>query len=209
MAFSRFQAATRGQLAEFLKKERRAGAKAWTDAVRETAAIAKTRWRASLRRNGLGGFEKAVRDQTFPSRGVSLRAASEVFSKAVYKRAGGSFDMLDAYEQGATIRPQVGDGFVWIPEDDVPRRPARGGSTRKAQPSDYPGLLRFFTAPGTGLAFAALKSTGEVIFVGVKEVRVKPRPLGLQHESELAAADLDARAVRNWEAETKKAGIAA
>lgn len=208
MAFTRFQAAARGQLAEFLKKERRAGARAWTAAVRETAEAAKTRWRGALRRNGLGGFEKAVQVRVYPPQGVSLRAAAEVFSKAVYKRAGGSFDYLDMIEEGATIRP-VQFGYLWIPRDDLPRRPARGASTRKAQPSDYPGLLRFFTVPGTRFAFAALKSTGEVLFVGVKEVRVKPRPLGLQHESELAAADLDARAVRHWESEAKKAGIAA
>lgn len=208
MAFTRFTAALQGQLTGFLKKEKQAGARAWTQAIRATADDAKARWRAALRRHGLGGFEKAVQVRVYPTKGVSLRAAAEVYSKAVYKRAGGAFDFLDMVETGATVRP-VQFGYLWIPRGDLPRRPARGASTRKAQPSDYGTLLRFLPVAGTQYALAVLRSSGEVLFVGVKVTRFLPRPLALQEESAAAAATIDERAVAAWERESQRAGVAA
>lgn len=99
-----------GDLRGALAAEVRAGERAATRAVREeTSALQKElRGQVTAAFGAKGrGIANAWRARVYPRSGVSLRAAGLVWTKVP--------DLVDAFEQGALIRPKGGGRFLAIP----------------------------------------------------------------------------------------------
>jgi hypothetical protein len=99
-----------GDLRRALAEEVRAGERAATRAVRDETAALQRELRGQVTAS-LGGKARGIanawRAQVFPRTGVSLRPAGLVWSKTPL--------VIDAFERGATIRPQGGGRFLAIP----------------------------------------------------------------------------------------------
>jgi len=131
----RLEAAIRGDLARYMAEELKSAEAAVTGGVRDTARGLKEGLRADVRAGGLGNrLAKTWRDDYYPRRGTSLRAAATVYSKAP--------DIIRAFE-GSTIRSSDGN-WLAIPTRHAPKR---GVGRKRISPATWPdhryGPLRF------------------------------------------------------------------
>lgn len=103
-----------------------AAEKAVTAGVRAAAAGLKDRWRGQIIAAGLGPrLARTIRQQDFPAREPSLRAASLVYSRAA--------TIVHAFDQGVTIRSQHGF-FLAIP---LPAAGAKGLGSKRITPGGW------------------------------------------------------------------------
>lgn len=78
--------------------------------------------RDQVRRAGLGGrLSNTWRGITYPRQGDDMDSAAFVYSRAP--------KLMISFSTGATIRPQGGRRYVWIPTEHVPRSGGRRGRT--------------------------------------------------------------------------------
>ena len=130
----RIEAAIKGNLQQFMKKQVEAAEIAITEAVHEITGNVKNDLRSQVRSAGLGDkVANAWRDKYYG--GKSMKAAGFIFSKAE--------DIIAAFSSGAPIRSKHG-WYLAIPTSAAPKRGTNG---KRIQPSNFPeaslGKLRF------------------------------------------------------------------
>lgn len=172
-------------IAEALRAEIEAGERAVTLAMRRASEGLKADWRAEITRGGLGRrLAGAVRSETYPRQGVSMSAASLVWSNAP--------EIMESQSAGATIRAR-GGRWLAIPTPAA-GRDVRGKRFTPATWERRTGLtLRMVSRPGRasflvadaridarGRARASRSRTGRgvatvPIFVIVRQVSLRPR----------------------------------
>lgn len=123
----------RGRLEQYTAIVDKASADAVATVIRRRTTALKNAIRKEILAAGLGErLANAVRSQVWPERGGSLGAHGRVWSKAIYKRAGGLVDLFTAFEDGASIK---GSPYLAIPAPGL-RSPK--DHRRMARPSDFP-----------------------------------------------------------------------
>lgn len=123
----------RGRLQQYTAIVDKASADAVATVIRRRTTALKNAIRKEILAAGLGErLANAVRSQVWPERGGSLGAHGRVWSKAIYKRAGGLVDLFTTFEDGAAIQ---GSPYLAIAAPGL-RSPK--DHRRMARPSDFP-----------------------------------------------------------------------
>lgn len=130
----------RGNVGEMLTAERRAGARAVTQAMRDASQAIKGNWRGQIAGAGLGTrLANTVRAQAYPRSGASMDAAALIYTRAS--------KIVGAFESGATIRSQ--NGFWLAIPLPTAMKSSRGGRITPAEWEARTGrVLRFVYRPG-------------------------------------------------------------
>lgn len=125
-----------GDYPKMIQQEQQRMAEAATAAVKDAAALAKSKGRASIAGGGFGSkWQNALRVKVFPASGVSLSPAALVYHKIPY---------AEVFQEGATI---PGKPMLWLPLDNVPM----GSGGRRLTPSEFVekiGVLYSISRPG-------------------------------------------------------------
>lgn len=135
----RIRAAIEGNLERIMAAEIRVAERGVTEGIASGAEGLQRELRGQVTRAGLGRrLANAWRKKLYPSRGVSMSAAGEVFTNAPH--------IIRAFDEGAVIRGKSG---LWlaIPTENAPRR----SGFKPVTPSNFPehrfGRLRFVYRP--------------------------------------------------------------
>jgi hypothetical protein len=189
----------RPDLATLMAAEIAAGERAVTAAVREAGVGLKLGWRGQITGAGLGPrLANSIRSEVFPKAGVSLSAATVVWSKAPV--------IIGAHDAGPLIRARHG---LWLAIPTPAAGKALGG--RRITPAAWErktGLkLRFVyrrAGPSLLVAPAGPRSSGTTaaqIFLLVPQVKL-PKRLDLARDAERAHDAVPELIVGNWAEET-------
>ena len=196
----------RPDIARLMAAEIAAGERAVTAAMREAGTSLKAAWRGQIMGAGLGPrLANSIRSEVFPKAGVSLNAATVVWSKAPV--------IIGAHDTGPLIRSK--NGF-WRAIPTPTAGKALGG--RRITPAAWErktGLRLRFVYRGTGpsllvadgarinsrgLASRSKTGRGQVtapIFLLVPQVRL-PKRLDLARDAERAHDAVPGLIVANW-----------
>lgn len=85
-----------------------AGRKAHTTVIRRKTTVLKNALRRKVSPRLGARMANTIRDRTFPPSGVSGNPKGQVYSSAIYKRAGGLVDLITVFRFGAVIHPVKG-----------------------------------------------------------------------------------------------------
>jgi len=86
----------------------KAGKQAHTTVVRRKTTVLKNALRRKVSAKLGTRMGNTIRDQVFPATGIASNPKGQVFSKAIYKRAGGLADLITVFRFGAVIHPIKG-----------------------------------------------------------------------------------------------------
>jgi len=200
--------ALRGDLQKFMDAEVKAGKSAVTTIIRRRTTNLKNNLRRQIRRAGLSErLGKTVQGTTYPKRGVSLNAAGQVISKALYKRPHGVVDLISVIDQGAVIRAGAGKSLaIPLPAAGKGRGVKHDPISRK--PSDWPAgtfaLIPSKNGKTAVLVFKGGSKKGQAAFILVRQVRLKKR-IDINKAYAKAIRGIDEAVAAQWERNTKKA----
>ena len=111
---------------------------------------------------------KAVRTKIEPATGDALDPKGVTYSKALYARKGGQFDLLDLHDSSYTIVPFERQ-WLAIPTEHAPMA-RTGGRSRKAYPKEVDRKL-FFMKRTERFALLIDNVTGKIFYFLVKQTR--------------------------------------
>ena len=182
----------RPDIAKLMAAEIVAGERAVTAAVTEVGTGLKLGWRGQITGAGLGArLANSIRSEVFPKAGVSLNAATVVWSKAPV--------IVGAHNTGPLIRSKNG---LWLAIPTPAAGKALGG--RRITPAAWErktGLrLRFVyrrVGPSLLVAPAVSGRPTAPIFLLVPQVRL-PKRLDLVRDAERAHEAMPGLIVANW-----------
>lgn len=196
----RLNAALRGDLEGFLAGELKAGNRAVGSVMRRHVTKLKQDVRAAIAGAGLGArLGNAIRGSVVVDRNVPMNTRGRVASTALYKRPGGLVDLITVFQEGATITARGGK-YLAIP--------VGAGKKEKLEnlKSEDIELLPFRNGKGFVVLRRGARGFGRggggVLFLLVKQVRIKPR-LSLDGLADAASAGIEDEIVAEWE---KQAG---
>lgn len=86
----------------------KAGRQAKTTVIRRKTTTLKNALRRKVSAKLGARMGNTIRDRTFPASGTSTDPKGQVFSSAIYKRAGGLADLITVFRFGAVIHPIKG-----------------------------------------------------------------------------------------------------
>lgn len=205
-----------GDLNAMMASEVRAGERAVTAAIRQSAAGLKTRWRTQVTGAGLGSrLANTIRSKTYPQGQQSLNAAAVVWSKAPH--------IIAAHDEGPTITSR--DGFWLAIPTKAAGKSRRGGRITPLEWEEKTGRrLRFvywggriaklvddgaasFRKVADPLSFTQSRAgqrrrkKARLIFILVPRVKLAKR-LNLSGEANAVAASLPAAILSAWRGAT-------
>src|SRR5688572_23582337 len=86
----------------------KAGRQARTTVIRRKTTVLKNALRRKVSAKLGSRMGNTIRDRTFPSSGLASNPKGQVYSSAIYKRAGGLADLISVFRFGAVIHPIKG-----------------------------------------------------------------------------------------------------
>ncbi|MEG9884413.1 MAG: DUF6441 family protein [Hyphomicrobiales bacterium] len=168
----KFKVDCKPDLVKLMVVETKLAAKATTRALRDAGCDLKGDWRTRITAAGLGkNLARSIREQTYPKRGVSLGAASIVWSKAP--------EIVMAHDKGGVIRAKSGR-YLAIPTGYNKPSGRRAGNKPLVSPQKMVAMKKWTyvlpTQDGHGLVWfmrvseaASMSQTGRItrrVFVG-------------------------------------------
>lgn len=168
----KFKVDCKPDLVKLIAVETKKAAQATTRALRDAGRELKGDWRSQIVAAGLGrNLAKSIREQSYPKRGVSLGAASAVWSKAP--------EIVMAHDKGGIIRAKSGR-YLAIPTNYNRSSGRRSGNKPLVTPQKMAAMKKWTyvlpTSDGRGLVWfmrvtegASMSQTGRITrraFVG-------------------------------------------
>jgi hypothetical protein len=86
----------------------KAGKQAKSTVIRRKTTVLKNALRRKVSAKLGPRMGNTIRDRTFPPRGAASNPKGQVYSSAIYKRAGGLADLITVFRFGAVIHPVKG-----------------------------------------------------------------------------------------------------
>lgn len=209
---ARFNVAIRGDLKKFLEDDAKAAAGAVQAVIRRRTTVLRDAVRRQMRSAGLGDrLGKAIKDYVFPTRGASISAKGRLVSKAIYKRPGGSVDLLTVFDEGATVRAADGKYLALQIGTNI-----QFGSNYRAKQVFIDPKTMVLLKLRSGNGYLVVRrggrgadrhgNYGDPILILLKQVTIKKK-LDLQAALDYATTGLDELIVAEWERRAGKAGI--
>ncbi len=166
--------------------------------TRDVLPAAKQALRTHIRAAGLKKLANAVHSRVAAVTGATLDLEAHIYSKALVKRPGGVFDLIEVFAEGAVVTPVSGGHFLAIPTKAAGR--GRRGA-HAPSPADFPeGFFTLKISRGNrwGLLIPKDNPRAGAYFILVPSTRVPQR---LDPEGAVAPVlvGVEERILTEWE----------